>query len=163
MMSADLFGMTATNVDDLNIGQQLERALPYFDFVAPMVYPSHFPKGFHGLTNPNKNVYEVIHFSMGEAVRRAIATSTVVATLMGTKIASTTPQLYTKPVYDKQKLRPWLQDFDYGGNYGVPEVQAQIKAAYDVGLTSWMLWDAGNKYTPAALLPEAQSTAASSL
>ncbi|MEK7133828.1 MAG: putative glycoside hydrolase, partial [Patescibacteria group bacterium] len=35
VMSADLFGMTATNYDDLNIGQVLERALPYFDYIDP--------------------------------------------------------------------------------------------------------------------------------
>ena len=30
-------------------------------------------------------------------------------------------------------------------------VRAQIKATYDAGLTSWMLWDAGNTYTREAL------------
>src|SRR5690606_36393059 len=45
--SADLFGMTTTNYDDLGIGQVLEKALPYFDYGAPMVYPSHYPAGFN--------------------------------------------------------------------------------------------------------------------
>ena len=31
IISADLFGMTTTNTDDLNIGQVLENTLPYFD------------------------------------------------------------------------------------------------------------------------------------
>ena len=88
MMSADLFGMTATNTDDLNIGQQLERALPHFDFVMPMVYPSHYPKGFNNLGNPNMHPYEIVQFSMAEAARRAQATSTVVPTIDGTPIAS---------------------------------------------------------------------------
>ena len=51
--SADLFGMTTTNNDDLNIGQLLERAMPYFDYIAPMVYPSHYPPNFNGWKNPN--------------------------------------------------------------------------------------------------------------
>ena len=34
------------------------------------------------------------------------------------------------------------------------KVRAQIKATYDVGLTSWMLWSAANKYTKEALLLE---------
>ncbi|MEK7155482.1 MAG: putative glycoside hydrolase, partial [Patescibacteria group bacterium] len=68
-MSADLFGMTATNVDDLNIGQVLERTLPYFDFIDPMVYPSHYPSGFHGYKDVNANAYNIVHFSMAEAVR----------------------------------------------------------------------------------------------
>lgn len=131
ILSADLFGMTTTNTDDLNIGQILEDALMYFDYVAPMVYPSHYPPNFNGWKNPNQYVYEVVNFSMSKAVERALA-------------ASTTPL----------KLRPWLQDFDYGGNYGEAEVRAQIKATYDAGLTSWMLWDPGNKYTTEAFNKE---------
>ena len=53
-----------------------------------------------------------------------------------------------------QKLRPWLQDFDLGATYGVAEVRAQIKATYDIGLNSWMVWDAGNTYTVGAFLPK---------
>lgn len=34
--SADLFGMVTTNRDDLNIGQVLESALPYFDYLFPL-------------------------------------------------------------------------------------------------------------------------------
>ena len=127
-VSGDLFGMTTTNKDDLNIGQILEDALLYFDYVAPMVYPSHYPKGFNGHSDPNKYPYEVVNYSMSEAVKRALA-------------ASTSPL----------KLRPWLQDFDYGGNYGTEEVRAQIKATYDAGLTSWFLWNASNVYTREAL------------
>lgn len=153
-MSADIFGMTTTNTDDLSIGQVLERALPYFDFIAPMVYPSHYPKTFLGLSNPNQNVYRVVNYSMGEAVRRAQASTTPNNAFVHTRIGSSTPPLYKKPVYDIQKLRPWLQDFDYGGEYGIPEVQAQIKATYDTGLTSWMIWDPGNHYTRGAYLPE---------
>ena len=53
----------------------------------------------------------------------------------------------------KGRLRPWLQDFDYGGDYDVEEVRAQIEAAYDAGMNSWMLWDPANRYTPKALKP----------
>lgn len=151
--SADLFGMTTTNYDDLNIGQVLEHALPYFDYIAPMVYPSHYPRGFNGWANPNEKVYDVIHFSMSRAVARALSTTTPVALPGAEPLASTTPRLFAKPSYDKQKLRPWIQDFDYGGNYGPAEVRAQIKATYDAGLTSWMLWDPGNRYTREALDP----------
>jgi len=155
VLSADLFGMTTTNTDDLNIGQVLEHALPYFDYIYPMVYPSHYPKGFNGWSNPNQHVYEIIKFSMDRAVARALSTTTVIANLPESEpIASTTPQRYTKPVYDKLKLRPWIQDFDYGGTYGEVEVRAQIQATYDAGLTSWLLWDPANKYTPSALKRE---------
>ncbi len=128
VLSADLFGMTTTNTDDLNIGQVLENTTPYFDFIDPMVYPSHYPPTFHGFKNPAEHPYEVVKFSMDTAVTRLNA-------------ASTTPL----------KLRPWLQDFDLGAVYTADMVRAQIKATYDAGLTSWLVWDAGNTYTPGAL------------
>jgi len=147
VLSADLFGMVTTNTDDLNIGQVLERTLPYFDYVAPMVYPSHYPTGFHGYTNVNANSYGIVHFSMSEAARRAEATTTPVASLAHTRIGTSTPALYSKPVYDRKKLRPWLQDFDYPVDYTPAMVQEQIKANIDSGLDSYMFWDPGNKYS----------------
>jgi hypothetical protein len=145
--SADLFGMTTTNTDDLNIGQVHERALPYFDYIAPMVYPSHYPSGFNGYKDVNKNAYGIIHLSMSEAVRRTVATTTTVAGLTHTRIGTSTPALYSKPSYPASKMRPWLQDFDYPVEYTPAMVQEQIKANNDVGLNSYMFWDPGNKYS----------------
>lgn len=150
--SADLFGMTTTNIDDLNIGQIMEYALPYFDYIAPMTYPSHYPKGFYGISNPNEQVYNVMKISLDAAVQRLIAPTTLVYLEGVTARASTTPAQYPKESQDIQQIRPWIQDFDYGGNYGPVEVRAQIQAVYDSGLTSWMLWDPSNKYTKDALL-----------
>jgi hypothetical protein len=145
--SADLFGMTTTNVDDLNIGQVLERALPYFDYIAPMVYPSHYPKGFHGYEDVNANSYGIIHYSMGEAVRRTTATTSEVPSYAYTRIGTSTPAVYSKPAYPASKMRPWLQDFDYPVEYTPAMVAEQIKANSDVGLHSYMFWDPGNKYS----------------
>lgn len=155
VLSADLFGMTTTNTDDLNIGQVLENALPYFDYIAPMVYPSHYPAGFMGFANPAEKPYEVIKFSMDAAVKRTIATTTVVAMLGERPISTTTkPFLYKKEAFDLQKIRPWLQDFNLGATYTAEMVQKQIQATYDSGLNSWMLWNASNRYTRGALLPK---------
>ncbi len=145
-MSADVFGMTTTNSDDLNIGQQLERALPHFDAVMPMVYPSHYPKNFRDLGNPNFAPYDVVHISLKTAAERAEATSTVVKTLEGSPIASTSPQLYTKAVYPRTKFRAWLQDFDYGKDYTTEDIAAQIKAVKDAGTPSYVFWDPANRY-----------------
>ncbi|PIQ68196.1 MAG: hypothetical protein COV91_05405 [Candidatus Taylorbacteria bacterium CG11_big_fil_rev_8_21_14_0_20_46_11] len=155
VISADLFGMTTTNTDDLNIGQVLEKAAPYFDYIAPMVYPSHYPPNFNGWANPNEHAYDIVKYSMSRAVERLRATTTPIA-LQGAEPLSTTtkPMLYPKESLDIQKLRPWLQDFDYGGNYDIAEVKAQIQATYDSGLTSWMLWAPSNRYTKGALLPK---------
>lgn len=156
-MSADLFGMTTTNKDDLGIGQVLEKAMPYFDFIDPMVYPSHYADNFANFGDPNKHPYEVVEYSLKKGVERALATSTRISTLLGEPIASTTPPLFTKPAYDKQIMRPWLQDFNYPVPYTPEMVRTQIQATYDNGLSSWILWDAANRYTRSALLPESNS------
>ena len=137
-ISADLFGMTTTNNDDLGIGQVLEDTLLYFDFVDPMVYPSHYPPTWNGFKNPAEHPYEVIKLSMQGGIDKEQALQVSLG------ISTSTPS----------KLRPWLQDFDMGASYGVAEVRAQIKATYDIGLTSWLIWDAGNKYTTGAFLAE---------
>ncbi len=147
MISADVFGMTTSSYVDVGIGQIWERTLPHFDYVAPMIYPSHYYNGFSGFANPNDHPYEVIHTALAEAVKRTVATSTTVQTLGGSYISSTTPALYTKPTFNKGKIRPWLQDFDYPVPYTPAMVRAQMKATYDLGLTSWMMWDPTNTYT----------------
>ena len=147
VMSVDLFGYTTVLTDDLGIGQQLERTLPYFDYIAPMVYASHYNKGFAGLSNPNNDPYKVVYVSMAEAVRRAIATTTPIGSFAHTRIGTSTPAVYSKPSYDPKKLRPWLQDFDYGKDYLPADILAQTKATYDAGLTSWFFWDSANRYT----------------
>ncbi|MBI4114582.1 MAG: hypothetical protein HY445_01935 [Candidatus Niyogibacteria bacterium] len=123
-LSADLFGMVTSNYDDLNIGQVLEKAEPYFDYIAPMVYPSHYPKTFIGFANPASHPYEVIHYAMSRAALRLTN-------------ASSSPL----------KLRPWIQDFDLGAIYDEDMIRKEKQAVYDAGLTSWMAWDPANKYT----------------
>ena len=131
--SADLFGMTATNTDDLGIGQVLERAAPYFDFIDPMVYPSHFPSGWNGFKNPADNPYDVIKITMDKAGDRVEAIG--------------------EP---RTKIRPWLQDFNMGATYTADMVRAQITATYDAGLTSWLMWDPRNNYTKSAFVQESR-------
>ena len=44
---------------------------------------------------------------------------------------------------------------------GPKEVREQIQATYDAHLTSWILWDASNVFTSAALLPETSTSTVS--
>lgn len=134
-ISADLFGMTTSNNDDLGIGQILGNALIHFDYVAPMIYPSHYPPNFNGWANPAKEPYAVIKFALEKGKEKA-------------DLASTSPN----------KLRPWLQDFGINGVSYTPEmVRAQIQATYDVGLTSWMMWNASNVYSTSAYKTESNN------
>lgn len=149
--SADLFGMTTTNFDDLSIGQVQDRAAPYFDFIAPMVYPSHYPKSFLGLGNPNDYPYKVVHFAMQSGVDRMTASTTPMQGFLHERIGTSTPAVYSKPVYTAGKFRTWIQDFDYGGDYDAADVRAQIQASYDAGVKSWMIWAPSNIYTKSAL------------
>ncbi len=151
-ISADLFGLTTSAQGDLGIGQILEYGLEYFDYVAPMVYPSHYGKGFNGYAKPAEHPYEVIHQAMLDGIAKAEATTTRISWLGEEPIASTSPQLYTKNAHDPKKLRPWLQAFDLGAVYTPEMVRAQMQATYDVGLDSWMLWNAGSIYKKDALL-----------
>jgi hypothetical protein len=152
-LSVDLFGYTTTNRDDLGIGQLLERALPYFNFVMPMVYPSHYNSGFIGIAKPATAPYEVVKYSMEESVRRVRA----LADAKGSTATTSEAEYLRTQAYKGhgnihvQQMRPWLQDFDLGAIYTPDMVRAQIQATYDAGLTSWALWDAGNTYTQAAL------------
>jgi len=118
IISADLFGLAAANTwDDMGIGQVLEHAFPYFDYVSPMVYPSHFAPGFKGLERPDEHPYEIVHFSMRRARERLEAYTAL--------HPETTAQ-----------LRPWLQYFDLNDSrveYTPAVVREQILATHYQG------------------------------
>jgi hypothetical protein len=122
--SADLFGLTTEAVDDMGIGQVLENVLPNFDFIAPMVYPSHYGKGYGGFTNPADHPYEVIKQAMREGVKRA-------------KVLGFGPE----------KFRPWIQDFSMGATYDRTKILDQIRALDEQGIHGFMVWDPANCYT----------------
>jgi len=146
-LSADLFGFVSTNLDDLNIGQVLEKAAPHFDYICPMVYPSHYPPTYNGFKNPADHPYEVIKLAMDTAVRRLLNQEAGLS-----PFATTTPQFSeeeTKRI--SSKIRPWLQDFDLGADYTADMIRKEKQAVYDAGLSSWLLWDPANKYTKEAL------------
>ncbi|MCD5389916.1 MAG: putative glycoside hydrolase [Candidatus Pacebacteria bacterium] len=126
-ISADLFGFTASLDNGLSIGQNLNDALQHFDVIAPMVYPSHYPKKYLGFSNSAEHPYEVVYHEMNLARKKAIALG-----------------------LPKSSLRTWIQDFDLGASYGLKEVQDQIKASYNAGVPSYMVWDPNNRYTKSA-------------
>jgi hypothetical protein len=128
-VGADLFGYTAFNENDTDIGQRIEELAPHLDFICPMVYPSGYHKGIPGNPNPVLVPYKVVYESVRLIRKRA-----------GIHVV---------------RVRPWLQDFkDYAFDrriFGVPEVQAQIRGAEEAGGAGWMLWNPRNDYTGSAL------------
>ncbi|MCL4405991.1 MAG: putative glycoside hydrolase [Patescibacteria group bacterium] len=134
-ISADLFGLAAVVNDDLGIGQIIEDALPYFDAVCPMAYPSHYATNFLGFKNPADHPYEVVKDTIQTAM---------------TKLHN----LESQGMTNQPKIRLWLQDFDMGATYDAVKVRQEITAVEEIDATAgWMLWSPENSYTKAALLP----------
>jgi len=178
-ISADLFGLSTVDIGDLGIGQVIEDAYLYFDFVAPMVYPSHYAAGSFGYNNPALNPYEMVKYSLEGALNRLNLLEKELTSVS----SSATSSPIEKPDVVLAKIRPWLQDFDLGADYDAGKVRAQIQATYDVfcggagvnietstdlfgskmmngcdpGLSGWMLWDPSNIYTKEALVQESGS------
>jgi len=134
-LAADVFGYTAFNTNDTDIGQRVEELAPHLDYLCPMVYPSGYHLGIPGYRNPVAHPYEVVHESVRLIRQRTQHT----------------------PV----QVRPWLQDFrDYAFDrrtFGTREVRAQIKGANEAGAAGWMLWNPRNDYTADALLKKTVS------
>jgi hypothetical protein len=144
--SVDLFGLTMWQHDyDLNIGQRLVDALPHFDYISPMVYPSHYPSGFNGHANPAAVPYEVIYSNMmrGQELVERIEREDA-------------ERVTANPGLQPAKLatfRPWLQDFDLGAVYTADMVRGQFRATEEGGGSGWLVWNAANRYTESAFLP----------
>ncbi len=124
-LGASVFGIAATRPDE--IAQDIPRMATTVDYVAPMVYPSHWGPGEYGVPDPNSAPYDIAFRSLEDFQTQVAGTG---ATVMA-----------------------WLQDFSLGVDYGPAEVRAQIQAAEDAGVLDFLLWDAAATYTRAALEP----------
>ncbi|VVE54020.1 GTP-binding protein [Pandoraea capi] len=128
--SVDIFGYVCWNLNDTDIGQQLETFGARVDYISPMLYPSGFTWGLPGCRKPTEHAGEIVARSLSEAIRRS--------GLPGVR------------------FRPWLQAFrDYAFDhkaFGPVEIQAQIKAAESEQTDGWMLWNPRNQYDHDALL-----------
>ena len=133
-ISIDLFGLSTVSSNDLGIGQIIEDGFESFDYVCPMIYPSHYADGFRGYQNPAEYPYEVVKYSMEGALRKLM--------------------LYKQSQETNAQLRPWLQDFDLGAVYDAEMVRSEIEAVYDAAgedFNGFMLWNSQNYYTKEAL------------
>ena len=135
-LGVDVFGYTAFNDNDTDVGQRLEELSAHVDYICPMVYPSGYHLGIPGVRNPVAQPYEIVKESVRLTRKRSAAAVVV---------------------------RPWLQDFrDYAFDkriFGIPEIKAQLRGAKDGGVVGYMLWNPKNDYTGAALPPKTIATA----
>ena len=122
----DVFGMTTNVRVDMGIGQVWEDLISTADVVLPMVYPSHYYRAMYGVAHPNSEPYTIVKRALADGVERSRQ--------MGAGTA---------------EIRPYLQAFTLGQPRYTPElVRDQIRAANDVGIHSWVLWNPRSDYDP---------------
>jgi len=129
----DIFGLTASATDDLGIGQVWEDFIAVADVVLPMVYPSHYYRGAYGFARPNAEPYRVVRMALREALDRS------------------------RPRGSSAEIRPYLQAFTLGRRlprYTAFEIREQIRAAEELGITSWVLWNPRSVYQRDSLRPK---------
>lgn len=152
-LSADIFGLATIDTwDDLGIGQVIEDAYQYFDYVCPMVYPSHYAAGTLNYKNPADHPYEVIKYSMDKALSRLTANGKEQIANSSSSVGTSSKPLAISHTPYRAKLRPWLQVFDLGAVYTPTMIGNEIRATEDTFTSSsqkyggWLLWDPANNY-----------------
>jgi hypothetical protein len=122
----DVFGLTTTATGDMGIGQYWEDLVTTADVVLPMVYPSHYYRGVYDVRYPNSEPYHVVRRALEDGLKRS------------------------GPLGQAAEIRPYLQAFTLGPpHYSPTEVRAQMRAAQDLGIDSWVLWNPRSAYDPA--------------
>lgn len=130
----DVFGVIANSwADNDNIGQIWESFTAVADYICPMVYPSHYGRGYFGFPVPDANPAGTITRALSDAVKRNAA------------------------VENPAIIRPWLQSFTatwVSGHikYGPAQVRQQIDAALALGVDEYMIWNANNVYQAGSFL-----------
>jgi hypothetical protein len=125
MLSLDLFGVTATGdrFDIDRLGQDIAVVGPEAEVIMPMVYPSHYDKGYNGWDKPGDHP-EIV----------GIGTKAAVAQLKRAK--STTI------------VRSWLQAFAWRTSiYGSKYVVDQARSAEANGGVGWAMWSPACEYS----------------
>jgi hypothetical protein len=126
LQGASVFGIAATRPGQ--VGQDVGAIALHTDYVAPMLYPSHWNNGEYGVANPTRQPYDIVKASLADFQAAVAPTG--------------------------RPLVPWLEDFsDKGVTYGDEQVQDQIRAAQELGVDNWLLWNPDTLYTQTALTP----------
>ncbi len=126
-ITADVFGLTTAS--DMGIGQDLSLIAENVDRVYPMMYPSHYYSGEYNLKDPESQPYKVIDRGLKQAMN--------------------------KTGLNYYKIVPYLQDFSLKVKYTPFDVRAQIIAAKNNYIPSFLLWNPASKYSWEALTPQA--------
>ncbi len=129
-LGASVFGIAATRPDQ--VAQNVPEIARQVDYVAPMVYPSHWNSGEYGVADPNAEPYRIVLRSLKDFKRELVGTGA--------------------------RLVPWLQDFSLGVTYGPKQVREQIAAERALGVRDFLLWNPDAVYTPGGLDQNARTS-----
>lgn len=137
-VSVDVYGtIILSDLDASIVGQNYTELCKIFDYVCPMVYPSHFAHYTMDIDYPDLHPYDIIYKSLLKSNERLQGVEGVRAV-----------------------IRPWLQDFtasylkNHYQTYKKEQILEQIQACYDAGINEWLLWSSGRENTVDALLPK---------
>ncbi len=133
-LGASVFGIAATRPEE--IAQDVPAIAREVDYVAPMLYPSHWGPQEYDVASPESEPYAIVRRSLADFKRIVRGTGA--------------------------RAVPWLQDFSLGVQYGEAEVRAQIDGARAAGIDEFLLWDPNVTYTGTALEADAALPAAGS-
>lgn len=122
-LGVSVFGIAVTRPKE--IAQDIGKLAEVSDYIAPMIYPSHWAAGEYGVSDPNSRPYEITKKSLADFVKETKHTNA--------------------------QIIPWIQDFSLGVSYGDAEVRAQIDAAKANGIKGFLLWNPGVRYHGGAL------------
>jgi len=86
-----------------------------------MLYPEKWSRGEYDVADPQSQPYDIIFRSLVDF------------------------QIQVEPMH--RAVVPWLQDYTGRVAFGPAEVQAQMQAAADRGVTSWMFWSPHTEYS----------------
>lgn len=119
---ASLYGIAADRPRE--IGQDVAKLRHHLDYVAPMIYPSHWGPGEYGVADPNRQP-------------RAIVQATLAVWQNATDGS-------------RARVIPWLEDTNYRAYDRPNHVREQHRGTYAAGINEWLMWDAGSFFTPSA-------------
>lgn len=160
IISADVFWLV-TNTDLFQIWQNLESFLLYFDYVGPMIYPSHYWAGFLGYKQPDNHPYEIFSYALSEANTRIDSLNIEINSAkteernisIKWKFDAKKSNISEIEEIKYTKIRPWLQGFSctrcaWATRYNTTKFRKQIQAIHDAGMNSWFVWSAWSNYYP---------------
>lgn len=125
---ASLYGISADRPTE--VAQDVSALADHVDYVAPMVYPSHWGPGEYGVADPLRQPGEMV--------------------------TATLEKWFEATDGKRARVLPWLEDSNWPVRLGFSDrdryVREQIQATFDAGIAEWLLWDPSVRYTTSAML-----------